>query len=1079
MDERQHKSKTKAAQADIALLTKTINHLKMIRYVSQMEHLIETDETFKTIFDKKLSELSESFKKMSDALSPDTQLTKKAQEKRQSDMRNQALNHTFQALKNRITKLEDTLQKTAIQLVGTPSTTSPFEKLPLDILSHIYTFSDNPVGELSSINRTSRHVIRQGDWMRRLTKEFDMLPEYFSYILKPHDSKIDANAKLRIVYQRLAHLRRNHTDIFNLLYKSLLAGCIDFTPLTVTTSAIPAFDDNKIGFYYNEAVRLRNLRLIENILEKVFIKNITSNLSLLSFICLEAIDAAKQAKNFRLLRSMLAVCYKNINADINADWTTANREYAAKIRIALNEGPQPEKLLADNKGIDYLNTVILGRQFDTARQLIESGITPDHSTWSIYHDFIKIGGHRSAAIDFAFFMLREIESRPNSLQKLGLTSKDPHGEIRSIQSLSLFVAILSNNLFSPTRPRYDQSPLLPHFGSIESWTQFADFLEKNRLDSKLIQSIKNLITDLAVAEGNLALLKSAQFDTKENTITRLMSIAIEHGHIPILHHLATQCNSNSLFTHDVTVAIVHTPHKSIIKFLAEDPDITHIVEKKKETTSSDNEMSARQILTDLNHPSPSFMKIAIRKHWSAVVKYCVEDCHLKPDLEMIEIAIRSTSLTTFARFTKKSYDLFIYLQAQRPDLSLTLAPNTLRQISSAPLSWLDGPEGRKRHFQFTVDHLRDCLSNHSKSFNAIVASEEFPDLFEQLTDNEKRRLFEIAEDYHTDKIIFGLLLKNTDNHNKPPLPLVLSQEIKIKHFAVALTFQDPDFASLFLNKENRFLYAVYSWEDVASIRLESNDGSRVKINLFTISPKMLAWLETALNSPIPDPLLKNYAENFSYRLCRQINYLYQLQSADWYYGIFPNFINGSNDPSVVSHRNACKRMFEEIYYTTVDYQRQLVEHRKPIVITEQIEQTNKSAASVETQHSPKLFSTPLASTSYQDASPLETILDLRKHFDKLNQLESKDDNFNGRIQEIRANINVIERKIRESKTSSSSPPLRFLTRLGENISHVQEHLTANEKDPSFIEYAQKMSECCDRLSQAFSPASSLRKGAPS
>jgi hypothetical protein len=1040
-------------RSNMALLTQAIYDLKLLRYPCQIEHLIKIDERFRNFFNTKLSELAEKM--------PDNKLTKKEIEK---SLRTSALEHTFQALKNRIADLEDCLQKIASQHVKTKSQgKNPFDKLPMDVLGYLYTFTDKPFTTISAINRKSRQLIHGWDWRSQLQHNFEMPPEYIAYIVNATDTPTQAKNKLKIVYQRLAHVKAKHKNIFNLFYRTLLTGCIDFPPLTVTTPSIPDFDTNKLEFYYNEALRLKNVYLIEYILTIVLIDKVKTYAAPKEFIAAAAIDALKQTRNLPLLSRMLPLC--------------ANYRDAASIVMALNEGPQPKHLLADCKGADELNVLIYGGQFDAARKLLQSGMVPNSGIVSLY-DLGWDAPDYLPALDFGLYLLGVIEVHPHLLQEFSKGVQNDRAfpwaviESKATRSFCQFLSRLTNHA---CRDIHDK-------GAAESLTRFYQFLKKkgyNKNSELISSSIKNKLPVLAAADGNLSIFKSQLANKEEGILINLLSTAIHHGRVNIVAYMIKRFGTNILFSYDSGEAILNTRHKAIIKYLVNDLKEPGLAIKINDSYLLGEPILGLENIDDQS--APIAMAQAIRNRWTAIVEYLVEDCHVKPDLDMIKTAIEIENTYVMDDNESIAYDLFIYLQNRCPDVSLTLDSEMLRNMSWKPTalisSWLNGPEGRKKHFQFTLEHLKDCLSHHKRPLiRAIIKSEEFPSLFAGLTEDEKAQFVLLRGFGETaSKVILRTLLAEPDKNSKILQHMKLSREDKEVDFAHALILHDKELASVYINRQHPFLYLATSWADILKIKITSpygiNDNSHFSIDdFFAINANMLAWLEkTAISAPISSKALQHFTELFGTQLCLMLNYSYGKEAPD------SGVLHKATRRGLSVTRGLKDELYKslvEIFSTAFNYQRVLSTPSDSLVSAKKTDQANvSSVAQTTTQSSSRLFSLATASSSESSLSPsekLETILEMHKHFNKLTLLETKDDYINDSIQQIRADINVMERKIRESQRIASTIPTHLLERMEKNIDIVRQHLN----DDSFITCTQKMSECCKKLSTAFSPPSS-------
>jgi hypothetical protein len=820
-------------------LTTQINKLQNIRFEGQVEHLIQTDPDWQVVFDR-----------IEDKRTALEQVYHLIQEKRVD-------------LEQAKKELEALLHKQITHDKRRDATQS-FKGFAQDaIFHHWLTFTDNSPEALSLVNvRFYNQINDPMYWRLRLQRDFNMSPSYFSLITKNED-KITAVAKMKMVHQRLSDVKSQNPSGYRLLYQPIIENGIAFPPLTTTTiTSLSALDGGQVFFYLQEALRLHNNVLAENLLVLMFddLARFSSGLQL--FEDMRCVTIAEKSKNLALLHNMAANHFGGFNQeDFDRSIEMINRQNAwSQLTFQSNEA-----------GTLYLNDLIDCQQYQLARELLQTGVAPDTNTLMKVLELTQIQNGNEVPHEFTYYVLSLSKQYPTMLCEVweneyvakyrgklyDLLRKSPNTQLIQTVYDVLRCHVKESNL----------SPVLKYL--LKSMAIHGEWLQlKPHLKSTLLFSSQyiDLMND-AIAHDQLALLKELMSlhqappaDDKQNEekqiIIELEELVLNESiHIResvnrcqsvemiqyLLEELRLPLQPGMIFSNAVGFG-----HLAVVKYF---------VDKAPQTM--------RQT------PTPGTLRLAIGNERKDVVQYLAEECGILPQAKHIETAI-----------SIGSYDVSLYLIRLRSKMTLSLSDQTLYQLlghcdgyrceeARQLFNWITGPEGRKHGFQFNINHLRVTLNRNNMwprpVPESMALSPEFLGLFQQLEDNEKNHLFTqifrvvsympIDDPMNIDRSAFSVCKMLVNNMKADVDAKWFSLDMKINLFALALAYQDQAFAKMFLNQENKFLYLDFSWDYFSSHEM-------LKYNAYQIRPEMLAWLETTLNIKIPDATLNAILDQY-------------------------------------------------------------------------------------------------------------------------------------------------------------------------------------------------------------------------
>jgi hypothetical protein len=819
----------------LKILTAQIKKLRNIHFEGQVEHLIKTDPDWQVVFDQ-IEDKSAALEQVYDLV----------QEK--LAVLDQAKNELEALLHKQIThdKRRDAL----------PS----FRGFAQDaIFQHWLTFTDNVPEALSLVNvRFYNQVNDPMYWRLRLQRDFGMSSGYFALITKNED-KMTAAAKMKMVHKRLSKLRRRDPSDYRLIYQPMIENNIEFPPLTATTiESLSAMNKGQILFYLQEASRLENAAFVESMLVKTFDESAgfsPDDWRQFTTVRGSILSITEKSNNRQLLRKMALVSTNPYNIQVIVD--------SIKKIDSQNEWLQPG-LRSNEAGTLYLNEVISDRQYQWARELLQTGVVPDANTLKRVLALKKIQNGNIVYDELTYYVLSLSKQYPQMLcqvwQEEGIERyrKNLYGLLEHSNNMQLLQTVY--DVLSSHLKEYNVSLVLNSLLKLMAihgdWSRMEPYLQSEELFSARYITLMNC----AIKHGQLAVLKQlisphlspSVDDTQdeEKQINRQANIdylvrnelysITTCSHVDIIQYLLEELQLPVEFGPCFFYA-VKLGHVEVIKYFVEQAP-----QEKKET------------------PTSGTLSLAISSNQKPVVQYLVEDCGILPQEKHIEKAI-----------TNGNYDVSLYLLRIRSKMILRLSDETFSALidrstgfreAKKLLNWIAGPEGREHGFQFDMNHLRVILKDKKYLPESMALSPEFPGLVKQLNDKEKNDLIEqmlLAASVFSpsgnpltiDRSIFSVLrvlvnLMKTEVDSQDHLPhdRTLSLSSKLKLFMLALAHKDKALAKLFLSQENEFLHLAFSWDHLANQKF-------LKDNAYQINPEMLAWLEMELNTKIPDATL--------------------------------------------------------------------------------------------------------------------------------------------------------------------------------------------------------------------------------
>jgi hypothetical protein len=573
--------------------------------------------------------------------------------------------------------------------IATPS--SFFQSLHPDLMGQTLLYLSD-LDDLRKVNRSLRKEIDYAPhWRQRLQSDFGLSLDYCKLITK---DKKNPGAALRIIYQRLAHLKAEHLHTYRECYENnIIKHSIDFPPLLATGPVYPVVDEAKRVGYLAEAMRLRNLRFAESL----FLQMISEASGEVSVVIFEQmIEVAAELHNMTLLERMLSC--------------EIDPAHVERIEFALS---CIRRLSSDQMATDLFHPAIKNGQYVLAtHMLLQKKVNLTKTTLAFvvskreYNNY----DHKNLILELA----RMAQAEPALL---------------NFPNSSVF-----NSFVDVLREKADITLLETIYQSLDSSPEYQEIL-------------RTCLLECIVMSGDLSRIKSYEQDKKltEKEWYQLTRFAIKHGQLSILKHVIhTQDKSTLINDASVRYNIKSCHYKKIVKYLVEEfklfESLDHEEKSEASHVSQNNgkplsvlaasfgwynwleaatQWGRPEVVKYLVHEAPIMFRLtateatlgdAIIFNQVASARYLVESCGIKPTRDHVRRAA-----------SQGYHELVVYLLSQCLDIStddlsskqLLLYMRRLNQPNDAvnkALDWLTGPEGVKRGFQFNLEALIEGLS---------------------------------------------------------------------------------------------------------------------------------------------------------------------------------------------------------------------------------------------------------------------------------------------------------------------------------------------------------------------------------
>jgi hypothetical protein len=607
-----------------------------------------------------------------------------------------------------------------------PRTEHPFFKPGLeDLIRHTWFFASNSPEQLSLINRTTSHAINHPTyWRQLLQRDFGMSPKYCNRITEGKKA-VDHVKVLRMVYLRLQHSKETHRGIYNIFYHPLIIGReINFPPLIATIAPFPDIDETDLSFYLYESIRLRNTRLAEHILLRLFPEG---GMPRHEFVDNDTINIAIETDNIPLLNRMLP--NKLISS---ANGFPVENYYHNRIEWILNHSAVPPSA-AEATG--YLNQAIYKNEIAFASILLRKGATPNSDTLKITASHVVDSYFPDQRrLRLVCEILSWVQKQPTLLNM----TMAPHQDFEAI--------------FSRIYTRLVEKQDLNLIQAVcESAAGFPALFNEVRLHMLRMSFFR-----IAVMCGALSNLQSPPWPleslgVKGAIINQLISIAIDHGQLEIVKHLIAQLDKNDVvLTKNVRDAIRCCRYLNVVQYF---------MEEFKEVESKQNGSSPKKLNSlletplidvqawlnlvvqlsplDIIHyfvnkapapfrltPTPNTLELAIRSNQVNVVRYFVENCNLKIDKTCLYYAImQDPKIYGSSAAYLLSQCLNDVSPAHCSSRQILKAVHHMRQPNEPAnkvLDWLTGPESKNRGFTLHPDDFTGSVDSKEENFKMLA-----------------------------------------------------------------------------------------------------------------------------------------------------------------------------------------------------------------------------------------------------------------------------------------------------------------------------------------------------------------------
>jgi hypothetical protein len=770
------RSNSRELRSDLARQIVTLNHqietLKSIHREEQLAAFIKNDEVLKAMHPTESQALSV-------IKSRAAELTKNRKE------------------------LEKTLSTIPFEVDTHSQVGNFFAKLPTDIQQYLYTFTDSYSVDLKTIDQQSYRVVSsRGYWRQLLQRDFGMPPQYFRWIIEKNDDEATAVFKLRTVYKRLAIVESRHPEHYK-FYKTLLDVGINFLPLTSMRAPFPDFDTQVMLLYFNEALILEHVPLIEHILQKVFIENVAKEEFVHHFTVKAAVAAATIIKNKTLLNKI---------RDTYGEYSDVYDDVQLCIEVLTQE-----KLLLETEATQFLHDCMYYGCLDDARKLLENGTKPNERTLKLAFDY-KVKN------DFIFYLLNLSGQYPRLLFEVALNDEG-YGN-----KLIKFLA------------QHADAKFVQHFWEIA----YDNDLFKYR--GSLFRALHDLSLQNAATQGDLAYIKRKQIDPERVEV--LLRQAIRGGQLEVLEYLnlPQHFGVRALFQHYDAVCTVleKCPHKNIVKHCVENLGVT------QSTSSEENADSSRKRLSKLLQEWP----IHAAKYGNLeVLNYFLHEAPQDFKLPAVSLILE----TAMIHNKEVIVQYIVEKLKQFPTPDNVEAVVSKKDNAARPYDFVISSICKQPEFRFAHAHVMMSINHvHANLAAAIAASPEFSTLFASLPEGDKNRFLNVVlairdKDYTmvSLKKIIALMPHST----------AIDFETKLKCLATALHFQDEEAIKIFMNVNNKLWYVCSSWGEVNQVELENKAEFDFNAMMFD-KPKLLAWFENEFKQAIPEARYASLSQKY-------------------------------------------------------------------------------------------------------------------------------------------------------------------------------------------------------------------------
>jgi hypothetical protein len=590
-----------------------------------------------------------------------------------------------------------------------------------DLLRSIFLYTSHPPEDLSVLCRQSSEAVKHpAYWRQLLIRDFDMPPHYWNAMIPAHQ---DPTATLKVIYQRLVHLKKQHPETYQHYKDVIIDRGIHFLPLYAMGPVYPVIDAAERSFYLIEAMRLKNIGLAQHILLQMFPEKYDEEKQTEWFFNLsDAIfDIAAEMATKTTQRSS-----KEEAADVdNQTLLRRMRPYLDNDRIRVADSILSNTKISpsDKQATENLNILIQRGRLSVAIKMLQRGAAPNEESMEY---FSRILNH-SDSDNFLFELIKLAPQYPQLL---------------NVSSLQYFC----RSLIDVLREKADTALIEAIYNAAK---QFPQIYNSNRF-----AEIRRCLLESAVIHGNLSALQTYEKNTRKKVAKDIIGFAIQHGQLAILQHFIGQVDKATLICSDrITRAIMLCSHLHIVKYLIEE---VKLLDLKSSQSAVGYLLEVWQSIKHRKHKVVEKCLSGLRRSWleSAVIhgkhvdilEYLIyqapEHCRLTPTSNILTYAvdeavarylIERCGIRPQKHQLYKSYHfernpvLGTYLLSQFLDNMESLVSEDIlwnvvsrrqkpNDTANKILDWFMGPEGKKR--AVNREYLESHFLLHAKSYQS-------------------------------------------------------------------------------------------------------------------------------------------------------------------------------------------------------------------------------------------------------------------------------------------------------------------------------------------------------------------------